>query len=211
MNIQAPEKAIPFTGTYEVNTLFNTIQGEGPFAGTPATFIRLAGCNLQCTWCDTEYTHRMKYSVGTVVNLVGDDLKLVVISGGEPFRQKLAPLVNALLEKGKTVQIETNGTIFDEEVVNLDVTIVVSPKTKNIDKRFFQCHNVVFKYLFGPAFPSQPEGKGGTPSFSNISYIMPLDTSDARMNKFIIERAIEYCIEHDVKLTLQTHKILGIA
>ncbi|WP_046973456.1 7-carboxy-7-deazaguanine synthase QueE, partial [Dyella japonica] len=96
-----------------------TIQGEGPFCGQPAVFVRLAGCNLQCPGCDTNYTsNRKKMSHSDIwqeiVHVTGEaKTKLVVITGGEPFRQpEVVNFINYLIDmKGYRVQVETNGTM----------------------------------------------------------------------------------------------------
>jgi len=103
----------------EIVDVWRTIQGEGPFAGFPAIFVRLAGCNLECPFCDTDYTsNRQWYSVIALEQMI-DDLAcqsqikpIVVITGGEPFRQPLRELVTAIRLLGLHVQIETNGTMF---------------------------------------------------------------------------------------------------
>lgn len=216
VNTQKPEPIINDI-LLQVHSIFETIQGEGPYAGYPSTFIRLAGCNLQCVWCDTSYTGYTKMSVEEVLSKVKGH-KLVVITGGEPLRQKIALLIEALHTKGHLVQIETNGTIYDEDVAFSGATIVVSPKTKNVDKRYLMCDNkhssnIKFKMLVGPAFPSQPDNKGGNP-WDNIKikydYVMPLDTGNPRSNAVINHDAVEYCLKHGTKLTIQQHKYLNI-
>src|SRR4051812_43477144 len=98
--------------TLEVIQVFDTWQGEGPFAGTPAVFIRLAGCNLQCSFCDTLYTGltRQVVQIYTLLAQVQSFRKkgLVVLTGGEPFRQNIGPLCRTLITHGYFVQIETN-------------------------------------------------------------------------------------------------------
>lgn len=122
-----------------VNSIFRTIQGEGPFSGQPAIFIRLAGCNLQCKGCDTEYTESIPTRVGGVISVVerhhsaSNVLPLIVITGGEPMRQDIAPLVNELIAKDYRVQIETNGTIYRREYgkewyAQGNLTFVCAPK-----------------------------------------------------------------------------------
>jgi organic radical activating enzyme len=213
MNNQLPEREIN-KHTLEVNSIFDTIQGEGPYAGWPATFIRLAGCNLQCVWCDTEYTTRHDMFSEDIIGLVNHEL--VVITGGEPFRQNIALLVQLLKDLNHIVQIETNGTIFNQEVIDIGCTVVISPKTKKIDNRFLSCDNtnskIYTKYLFGGAFPSQPDNKGGMPLIptEDIDYIMPLDTGDPIKNAKINQDAVNFCLKHNIKLTIQQHKILNI-
>ncbi|WP_404603863.1 4Fe-4S cluster-binding domain-containing protein, partial [Raoultella planticola] len=103
LNSQTPEKK-DYQSTLEVHSIFSTIQGEGPFCGRPAVFVRLAGCNLQCPGCDTEYTqNRERLNYGSILQNIEERLmstssnaNLIVISGGEPFRQNIAPFCDFL-------------------------------------------------------------------------------------------------------------------
>ncbi|ATM24616.1 radical SAM protein (plasmid) [Streptomyces alboflavus] len=121
-----------------------TFQGEGPSMGVPALFIRLAQCNLTCTWCDTKYTwdwsrydikkETRRRSVDELIAWVlGCDTELVVITGGEPLLQQgVIRLVSGLLAGGKRVEIETNGTIAPDPRLLVDgVRFNVSPKLAN--------------------------------------------------------------------------------
>src|ERR1035437_6325497 len=108
MNNQPIEKQfLDPAGVLEVHHIFRTIQGEGPFTGERAIFIRLAGCNLQCPGCDTEYTSsRERVTVlGMCLHIENiaygmSPLPLIVISGGEPTRQNLGPLCHELVKLG---------------------------------------------------------------------------------------------------------------
>jgi 7-carboxy-7-deazaguanine synthase len=108
-----------------ITEIFNSIQGEGTRAGLPCVFVRLTGCNLRCTWCDTAYAFHggKKMSVDEVVAQVdslsgrSDENKagkgLVELTGGEPLLQEeIYPLADRLLSAGYTVMIETSGERF---------------------------------------------------------------------------------------------------
>jgi 7-carboxy-7-deazaguanine synthase len=96
-----------------VNEIFHSIQGESTQAGNPCVFVRLTGCDLRCTWCDTPYAFHegRKMSIDEVVEAVdGYACPLVEITGGEPLLQdEVYPLMERLLEVGKTVMLETGG------------------------------------------------------------------------------------------------------
>jgi 7-carboxy-7-deazaguanine synthase len=108
-----------------ITEIFNSIQGEGSRAGLPCIFVRLTGCNLRCTWCDTAYAFHggKKMSVDDVLTRV-DELSgrtegkrgrvaLVELTGGEPLLQEeIYPLADRLLANGYTVMIETSGERF---------------------------------------------------------------------------------------------------
>jgi 7-carboxy-7-deazaguanine synthase len=120
--------------------IFLSVQGEGRAAGTPSTFVRLATCNLACTWCDTAYTwdwtsfdydaQVMMMEISDVLARVEElDTQNVVITGGEPLLQDLDRLVSDLTGSGHTVEVETNGTIAPSPGLVAGVTCWnVSPK-----------------------------------------------------------------------------------
>lgn len=105
----------------KITETFASLQGEGMRQGMPCFFIRLAGCNLRCAWCDTAYsfTAGENKTVEELVKEVADSgLSYVCITGGEPLLQKeeLLPLLEVLNAAGILVDIETNGTIPFEEM-----------------------------------------------------------------------------------------------
>ena len=99
----------------QITEIYASIQGESTFAGLPCIFVRLTGCNLRCSWCDSEYTFTggRKISANEVFAEVGRHaaIKLVEITGGEPMLQEreLVPLMQRLLDAGYTVLLETSG------------------------------------------------------------------------------------------------------
>ena len=101
--------------TFVVTEIFKSIQGESTWAGLPCTFIRLTGCPLRCTYCDTEYAFSggKKMSLGEILNVVREkSCRLVEITGGEPLAQPGCPvLAQALLDEGCTVLVETSGAL----------------------------------------------------------------------------------------------------
>lgn len=96
-----------------INEIFHSIQGESTHSGRPCVFVRLTACDLRCTWCDTQYafTEGSRMSVDEVVEKVGGfGCDLVELTGGEPLLQKdVYPLMDRLLESGRTVMVETGG------------------------------------------------------------------------------------------------------
>lgn len=111
-----------------ITEIFKSVQGEGTRAGLPCVFVRLTGCNLRCTWCDTAYAFHggKKMSVEEVLARVDElcrrvadaseftaDIPLVELTGGEPLLQEeIYPLAESLLDRGYTVMIETSGERF---------------------------------------------------------------------------------------------------
>lgn len=98
-----------------VNEIFCSIQGESLYAGLPCTFIRLTGCNLRCSYCDTKYAYEegVELKIEDIIHSVSDyGCPLVEITGGEPLIQNETPLlITDLIENGYKVLLETNGTI----------------------------------------------------------------------------------------------------
>ena len=111
-----------------VNEIFHSIQGESTHAGRRCVFVRLTACDLRCNWCDTPYAFHegRKMSIDEVLAEVdGYDCPVVEITGGEPLLQRdVYPLMDRLLESGKTVLIETGGHVSIEQVPRPVVKIV---------------------------------------------------------------------------------------
>lgn len=106
---------------------FRSLQGEGMKIGTPTFFIRTAGCNLKCSWCDTQYAMSEPgedMSVDKIMDLVKDE-RDVCLTGGEPMLQEDAlELLGRLSEAGKTVVLETNGSVSLKDVPDSENIII---------------------------------------------------------------------------------------
>jgi 7-carboxy-7-deazaguanine synthase len=118
--------------TLQLAEIFYSVQGEGTWTGTPAVFVRLAGCNLACDFCDTDYALKFLSGIAAVVARVraeGGDCPMVILTGGEPLAQSATPaLIDALRADSRRVHIESNGTI--EVALPDDVWLTVSPKER---------------------------------------------------------------------------------
>lgn len=215
-------------GAVQLHHAFPTIQGEGPFAGTPAIFVRLAGCNLQCPFCDTDYTsQRTTYLPWEILAQIQAwklvhprSRQLVVITGGEPFRQNLAPLCRALLQADYIVQIETNGTLYQGDNFPPLVTIVCSPKTGKLNEKLAKRVDA-FKYVVeagkvgSDGLPLSALGNGievAKPPAGSVAeiYIQPLDEQDSEKNRANTEAAVASCLMFGHRLCIQTHKLVNL-
>jgi organic radical activating enzyme len=204
----------------EIAHIFDSIQGEGPWQGLPVTFIRMAGCNLCCTWCDTDYRIRV---LAYVDDFEHKKLKQhIVITGGEPFRQNITPLVQLLISKGKSVLIETNGTLYLKNFPYEQIFLVCSPKTPELNPELVP-HIFAYKYVVSfrdaesmDGMPGTPTQKNGTKkparpiSKRNLVYLMPLDESKTYINLLNMDTCVHLAMKHDLRLCLQLHKILRI-
>jgi 7-carboxy-7-deazaguanine synthase len=118
-----------------INEIFYSLQGEGFLAGVPSVFIRIAGCPLRCTWCDTKYAldpgAGEDLDIEEIIERIGKcDCNHVVITGGEPMvNPQLGELSAALRETGKHITIETSGIVFANGLA-CDL-MSISPKTSN--------------------------------------------------------------------------------
>lgn len=102
---------------YDMVEIFESLQGEGRNSGRPCVFIRFAGCNLKCPWCDTDVKRRFSASLEEILAEVGSfKAKSVILTGGEPTLVKgMSALVDALKGAGRWVAVETNGTVGAED------------------------------------------------------------------------------------------------
>lgn len=223
---------------YSIADQFTSIQGEGQWTGIPAHFIRLAGCNLHCEFCDTIYIKATEQSIDELVAVaVASKTKYVVITGGEPMMYDIRELCLCLKEKGLRIHIETNGT-FEMQGTPYD-WLAVSPKPHtdiNLDT-LARAHEI--KYLVGlpdwEAWITEVEDRIERlfttrffPYRSAVKYVMPIAKdyqTDFRLNcargdtlrsytwlePKNLKLAIDYCFAHpDFRLCVQMHKFTNI-
>lgn len=215
---------------------FFTIQGEGPFSGHAAIFVRLHGCNLRCIFCDTEFSDEANPTVSTVdlaracynIRMRHPAAKLVVITGGEPLRQNITSLVRHLLKQGFIVQIETAGTLWPADLSQLydemdcrNLHIVVSPKTGALHSEVVK-HAQYYKYVVGSGteykngvFSADTQGTGkmrplAMPTGPVQMYVSPCDEYDEVQNKKNLDMVRHLSMTHGFIVSLQTHKILNV-
>jgi 7-carboxy-7-deazaguanine synthase (Cx14CxxC type) len=218
---------------YSVKELFFTLQGEGARAGRPAVFCRFAGCNLwsgretdrvsaACSFCDTDFVGTDGEGGGRFADAgcLGARIeevwcletsareqrlpvrfeadRYVVFTGGEPLLQLDEALIDACHARGFEVAVETNGTFPVPDSIDW---ITVSPKP---DSTLVQRSGQELKLVYPHAV--EPETVAWL-DFREF-YLQPLDGPDALANT---ERALAYCRAHPPwKLSLQTHKLIGI-
>lgn len=206
----------------QVQSIFKTIQGEGIFVGVPAIFIRLGGCNLACDFCDTEFEDFKIIKIDDIlfkVNLLTlnskneQSVKLVVITGGEPMRQPIELLCQKLLKQDFKVQIETNGTLYRS--LPDKVSIICSPKAgkngyskiredllpKISAVKFIIAKNIL-EYSLIPEI--------GQTAYNIPVFVQPMDQNDQKLNKENNELAVKLALESGARLSIQTHKFIGI-
>lgn len=121
-----------------VSEIFFSINGEGLEIGKPTVFLRLSGCNLDCSWCDTKYANYnvVEKNIDEILDEIGkinNGIKSVLITGGEPLLQDIEELVEILHEKGYYISIETNGSIYHDILLKIDFISVdiKTPSSKN--------------------------------------------------------------------------------
>ncbi len=184
--------------------IFYSVQGEGAWTGTPAVFVRLAGCNLACTFCDTDYALRFMAGIPEIVTRVGaagGACPMVILTGGEPLAQTQTPaLIAALRADGRRVHVETNGTIDVD--VPAGVWVTVSPKERlhpAMAARADEAKLIVDGRIpeewfaaFPPGTPIALQPEGNKPA--NIA--LALDAVKRRPAR--------------LRLSLQTHKFIGV-
>lgn len=209
--------------TYSVKEIFYTLQGEGANAGRPAVFCRFAGCNLWtgrekdrkhaiCQFCDTDFVGTDGDGGGKFANAkalvdsiarhwtpAGPAHRFVVLTGGEPLLQVDEPLIHELHAQNFTIAVETNGTQACPPGLDW---VCVSPKAGS-ELKVFEGNEL--KLVF-------PQSGAGPEKFTGLSfdhfYLQPMDNASQRAN---IQLTTEYCLAHPQwKLSMQTHKLLGI-
>lgn len=195
----------------KVNEIFSSFQGEGIYTGVPATFLRLSDCNLNCSFCDTDFTEFKEISVELVKESILQHMKnnntqLLVITGGEPLLQyeELKNLCNSL---DCEIQIETNGLI--QRIPLENVSYVISPKT-DIEKvfQFYKdYHKAYFKFVITDGFNlhsiSQMLKKY---NYSKTVWLQPEYSNAQEITSLILSKKPSF----KYKISGQLHKYLGV-
>jgi 7-carboxy-7-deazaguanine synthase len=210
--------------TYAVKEIFYTLQGEGAQTGRAAVFCRFAGCNLWsgrqedrasaiCRFCDTDFADTNgpgggKFGAAAALASAIDEKwpagaasgkRFVVCTGGEPLLQLDASLIGALHARGFEIAVETNGTCVAPEGLDW---ICVSPKA---GAELRQRSGDELKLVY-PQADAGPERFEGLP-FRHF-FLQPMDGPERERNT---QLALRYCLDHPQwRLSLQTHKVLGI-
>lgn len=213
----------------QVQSIFSTIQGEGPFAGDRAVFIRLTGCNLRCWFCDTEWNDdgdmtMTPFECAEEARNLSDGHDLVVITGGEPCRQDLDQLFDALrYQHFSRIQVETAGSFWQDCLEAPDVTVVVSPKTLGVHPKFreIEAH---WKYVIcaeqidredGLPTGSTQRGQSNLPVARPPEgaqvYLQPMDEYDEQKNARNQHAMVWSAITFGYRAGLQLHKIFGLS
>ena len=207
---------------YSVKEIYYTLQGEGYHTGRPAVFIRFSGCNLWtghekdrsgaiCNWCDTDFVgtngiNGGKFSAEEITNIINSLWKgnvqtepYVICTGGEPLLQMDESLIKAIHKAGFEIGLEKNGTMIPPDGIDW---ICVSPKA-NADLVLKNGNELKVVYPQCGMNPRMHEKL----KFDHF-YIQPMDGIDQKNN---IKRSEKFVLDHPKwKLSLQTHKILGI-
>jgi len=220
--------------TYKINELFETIQGEGSFTGQPSIFIRLQGCPVGCSWCDTKHTWDIEieeqvspesmlnkteettqwasFSAQDIYDLVQAKqfrAKHIVITGGEPCMVDLTPLCQLFEQQGYSSQIETSGTF--EVLTTEKCWVTVSPKINmrggySILASAMSRANEIKHPIATQQHVDELKSLLALHSIEDTAiYLQPIS-----QKKRATELAIETCIANNWRLSVQVHKYIGI-
>ena len=202
---------------YRVNEIFYSLQGEGRNTGRAAVFIRFSGCNLRCSFCDTDFSSYTEMSGDDILEAIRPwkHCGFVVLTGGEPSLQVDDALVDALHREGFYLAMETNGTHAVPEGIDW---VTVSPKVAPADfsKGERPQRMDELKVIWGPSLNGKEEMPQVLKTWADmltapLLYLQPCDTGDKERNREIIQQCVEYIKEHpEWRLSLQTHKLIDI-
>ena len=187
-----------------VNEIFYSIQGEGANSGRPAVFVRLAGCNLKCHFCDTDFSSKKLMKESDILEeivKIAPKCRFIVITGGEPLLQNLLKLTQLLFKNGYCTAVETNGTI--KKPTSWPISwLTVSPKEVPLIQDYGDELKVIYQQQDLSVYPTQNFRK---------CYLQPVFTSDERQTQQNIQRTVEAVKENPKwRLSLQSHKLIGI-
>lgn len=191
---------------YDLVEVFESLQGEGRNTGRPCVFVRFAGCNLKCPWCDTDVRARFSLSLDGLLSEIGNfKPKNVILTGGEPTCVEGMPeLVAALKEHGYWVAVETNGTNEPAWLAFVDY-VACSPKMEFPDSLKLKSADEVRVVASAEAAAEFCKSVRGKISASDY-YVSPCERGgeiDFATAKSVLSRLEGW------SLSVQLHKLLG--
>ena len=191
---------------YSLVEIFESLQGEGRNTGRPCVFVRFAGCNLKCPWCDTNVSRRFSLSLADLVSEVKSfKARSVVLTGGEPSLVEGMPeLVAALKKEGFWIAVETNGTASPDWFQFVDY-VACSPKAEYADLVRLERADEV-RIVASSEDVVEFARKMKSRIFATDYYISPCDRNgkiDYATAKFVLSSLEGF------SLSVQLHKILG--
>lgn len=199
----------PLPLVYPIVETFHSVQGEGLWTGTSAFFIRLAGCDVGCPWCDTKISWSTKPHGIIAIEELQQQAQaaqpfMVVITGGEPLMHDLTPLTQALTQAGLRLHLETSGAHglsgqFD--------WISLSPKRfKPPQPEIYNCVHELKVVIANPEDLAWAETQALLVPQTTVKLLQPEWTSDESQ-----QLVFDYVKQHpNWRLSLQTHKFLGV-
>jgi 7-carboxy-7-deazaguanine synthase len=196
----------------QVNEIFMSIQGEGYWSGAPVIFLRLQGCNLRCSWCDTDKAQDIKGGISVPVSVLAERIRslpptAVVVTGGEPLLQSAALVQLQALCTHKSFMLETNGTLLLQGTEFL--WVVVSPKPPSYTiHRSLRPSEIKVIVEGAKTFPIALELAEEHPQA-----MMSLQPVDNRLD--IARECVDFLVhlhsqESRWRLSMQVHKFLGV-
>jgi 7-carboxy-7-deazaguanine synthase len=191
---------------WPINEQFFSIQGEGHWAGTPAWFIRLQGCLVGCSWCDSKSTWALGQRTTALADILRGlpyDARHVVVTGGEPFEQNIRRLLTCLWNEGRSVQIETSGC-YD---VYGPGWITISPKFfKPLSRQALKQANEIKQVVASPDDIDRLREE----VLPHVNQFVPVYLQPVSNGSRAIKWCVEACKRYGYKLSLQTHKLIGV-
>lgn len=218
----------------KINQIFFSIQGEGPSIGQPAIFIRMSGCNRNCTWCDSNYHKHIDKNLNSqsILNLLiqNPNCNRLIFTGGEPFLQQNEIcdflIKNWLILRNKKIEFETNGsieiekslkTIIDNNLYKFQFN--VSPKLYSSGNKSISClyyqfkeikepNNVIFKFVYVKNYFFEITNfvHGVKISPENV-FIMPEGATKIEQ-EFLMDEVVEYCKLYGFTFSPRLHVLI---
>jgi len=220
------------SNTVYVNEIFETVQGEATYTGTPAVFVRLQGCPVGCPWCDTKHTWEVeldkqiapaimllkeedapsfaKFTVDDLIECLDQfTARHIVLTGGEPCIYNLQAHTKAICDSGRTCQIETSGTfpirVDDRCFVTLSPKLDMPGGLEVLDEAYDRANEVKFPLGKESDIRKITEKVAVKMRPDCLLWVQPLSQSPKATSL-----CVQCATEHGWRVSIQTHKFIGV-